>query len=49
MTTLVVKTFGLTYLALAIKDPERAIRVRHRPDRYELEIGYELPTPVDPT
>ena len=50
-----VRTFGLTHVALAVRDVERASRFSqqvvgavevYRGD--EIEICYELPTPVDP-
>lgn len=47
-----VRTFGLTHLALAVKDPVcsgKPFLFATDPDGYELEIWYELPTPVDPT
>ena len=52
-----VRTFGLTHVALAVQDAERAFgfyrdvfgMVACRDlDGYEVEIWYELPTSVDP-
>ena len=50
-----IKTFGLTHIALAVKDPERSLRFYQQvfgmvevPDGYESEIWYEPQTPVDP-
>ena len=45
-----VETHGLTHVALAVRDPEASLAFVFfaDPDGYEVEIWYELPTPVDP-
>jgi catechol 2,3-dioxygenase-like lactoylglutathione lyase family enzyme len=54
-----VHTFGLTHIALAVRDVARSSRFYQEvpgepylfafdPDGYEFEIWYELPTSVDP-
>ncbi|MGH7677247.1 MAG: hypothetical protein ACRENU_02195 [Gemmatimonadaceae bacterium] len=49
-----VSTYGLTHLALAVSDPERAFGFYSQVcgmvdlDGYLLEIWYEIPTSADP-
>jgi hypothetical protein len=42
-----VRTHGLTHFALAVRAGEPYLFCTD-PDGYEVEIWYELPTPVDP-
>jgi predicted enzyme related to lactoylglutathione lyase len=50
-----IKTCGLTHIALAVKNAKRSFEfyrnvfgVTKDPDDYEVEIAFEPPTPVDP-
>jgi hypothetical protein len=44
-----IKTHGLTHIALAVRDAERdPYLFASDPDGCVVEILYEMPTPVDP-